>query len=53
MKKNGGLSIVDLRFIRDCLRKTVVGRAEADRLWAVLQKIEFLIEEGKRDRKAG
>lgn len=43
---------VELRFLRDCLRKSQVGRTEADRLWALLEKIDRLIEEDKRGKSA-
>lgn len=43
---------VELRFLRDCLRKSQVGRTEADRLWVLLEKIDRLIEEDKRGKSA-
>ena len=41
---------VELRFLRDCLRKSNVGREQADRLWILLEKIDRLIEEDKRGK---
>lgn len=43
-------STVELKFLRDCLRKSQVGRAEADRLWVLVEKIDRLIEEDKHGR---
>lgn len=43
-------STVELRFLRDCLRKSNIGRTEADNLWNLLAKIDRLIEEEKHGR---
>jgi hypothetical protein len=43
-------STVELKFLRDCLRKSQIGRAEADRLWGLVEKIDRLIEEEKHGR---
>lgn len=46
------LSVQELRFIRECLRKSMIGRSEADKLWAVMQKLDKIIEEAKNARKS-
>ena len=38
---------VELKFLQDCLRKSQIGRADADRLWVLVEKIDRLIEEEK------
>jgi hypothetical protein len=41
---------VELKFLQDCLRKSQIGRADADRLWVLVEKIDRLIEEEKHGK---
>lgn len=45
-----GLTTVELEFIVRALRKSQVGRSEADALWDIVHKIEKMVEGSKHEQ---
>lgn len=46
-----GLTTVELEFIIRALRKSQVGRSEADALWDIVHKIEKIVEGSKHEQE--
>jgi len=46
-----GLTTVELEFIAHALRKSQVGRMEADTLWDIVHKIEKIVEGEKHEQR--
>jgi len=46
-----GLTTVELEFIARALRKSQVGRSEADALWDIVHKIEKIVEGAKHEQR--